>query len=194
MEDELNVKTMEFAKDVSAFTSYTFKPQLRTVGPKYGKLLGGIKQALGSIDGNKAMAELKETGLLTLDINGEKVELAEEDLLIDSAQTEGYVAVTDKNVTVVLDTKLTDELIEEGFVREIISKVQTMRKEADFEVTDHIVLYMEGNDKLKAIAEKNSEDIKKDVLAENIIFDSCDGYVKEWNINGEAVTMGVKKA
>ena len=194
VEDELNVKTMEFAKDVSAFTSYTFKPQLRTVGPKYGKLLGGIKQALGSIDGNKAMAELKETGLLTLDINGEKVELAEEDLLIDSAQTEGYVAVTDKNVTVVLDTKLTDELIEEGFVREIISKVQTMRKEADFEVTDHIVLYMEGNDKLKAIAEKNSEDIKKDVLAENIIFDSCDGYVKEWNINGEAVTMGVKKA
>ena len=194
VEDELNVKTMEFAKDVSAFTSYTFKPQLRTVGPKYGKLLGGIKQALGSIDGNKAMAELKETGLLTLDINGEKVELAEEDLLIDSAQTEGYVAVTDKNVTVVLDTKLTDELIEEGFVREIISKVQTMRKEADFEVTDHIVLYMEGNDKLKAIAEKNSDDIKKDVLAENIIFDSCDGYVKEWNINGEAVTMGVKKA
>ncbi len=194
VEDELNVKAMEFAEDVSAFTSYTFKPQLRTVGPKYGKLLGGIKQALSSIDGNKAMAELKETGLLTLEINGEKVELAEEDLLIDSAQTEGYVAVTDKNVTVVLDTQLTEELIEEGFVREIISKVQTMRKEADFEVTDHIVLYMEGNDKLKDIAEKNREAVKKDVLAEDVVFGSSDGYVKEWNINGETVTMGVKKA
>jgi len=193
VEDELNVKTMEFAKDVSAFTSYTFKPQLRTVGPKYGKLLGGIKQALGSIDGNKAMAELKETGLLTLDINGEKVELAEEDLLIDSAQTEGYVAVTDKNVTVVLDTKLTDELIEEGFVREIISKVQTMRKEAGFEVMDKIIVYAKDNDKIMDIMKANQDEIKREVLAENIILGEAEGYTKEWNINKEAVTLGVSK-
>ena len=194
VEEELNVKNMEFTQDVSAFTSYTFKPQLRTVGPKYGKLLGGIKQYLGSIDGNKAMAELKSEGHISFEVNGENVVLAEEDLLIDAAQTEGYVSVNDRNVTVVLDTNLTEELIEEGFVREIISKVQTMRKEADFEVTDHIIVFMEGNDKLKAIAEKNSEDVKKDVLAEDIVFGSTDGYIKEWNINGEAVTMGVKKA
>ena len=194
VEDELNVKKMSFARDVSAFTSYTFKPQLRTVGPKYGKLLGGIKQYLSNVDGNKAMAELKENGQLTFDVNGESVALLEEDLLIDSAQTEGYVSVTDKNVTVVLDTQLTEELIEEGFVREIISKVQTMRKEADFEVTDHIVLSMEGNDKLKAITEENADSVKKDVLAEAVVFGSTDGYVKEWNINGEKVTLGVKKA
>ena len=194
VEEELNVKRMEFTQDVSAFTSYTFKPQLRTVGPKYGKLLGGIKQYLGNVDGNKAMAELKSEGHISFEVNGENVVLAEEDLLIDAAQTEGYVSVNDRNVTVVLDTNLTEELIEEGFVREIISKVQTMRKEADFEVTDHIIVFMEGNDKLKAIAEKNSEDVKKDVLAEDIVFGSTDGYIKEWNINGEAVTMGVKKA
>jgi isoleucyl-tRNA synthetase len=194
VEEELNVKKMAFAQDVSAFTSYTFKPQLRTVGPKYGKLLGGIKQYLAEVDGYKAMSELKENGQISFDVNGETVVLLEEDLLIDSAQTEGYVSVSDKNVTVVLDTKLTDELIEEGFVREVISKVQTMRKEADFEVTDHIVLSMEGNDRLKSIIEKNAEDVKKDVLAEDIVFGNTDGYVKEWNINGETVTMGVKKA
>nr|WP_291234847.1 isoleucine--tRNA ligase [Frisingicoccus sp.] len=194
VEEELNVKRMEFTQDVSAFTSYTFKPQLRTVGPKYGKLLGGIKQYLGSVDGNKAMAELKSEGHISFEVNGENVVLAEEDLLIDAAQTEGYVSVNDRNVTIVLDTNLTEELIEEGFVREIISKIQTMRKEADFEVTDHIIVFMEGNDKLKAIAEKNAEDVKKDVLAEDIVFGSTDGYIKEWNINGEAVTMGVKKA
>jgi isoleucyl-tRNA synthetase len=194
VEEELNVKKMAFAQDVSAFTSYTFKPQLRTVGPKYGKLLGGIKQYLAEVDGNKAMSELKENGQISFDVNGETVVLLEEDLLIDSAQTEGYVSVSDKNVTVVLDTKLTDELIEEGFVREVISKVQTMRKEAAFEVTDHIVLSMEGNDRLKSIIEKNAEDVKKDVLAEDIVFGNTDGYVKEWNINGETVTMGVKKA
>ena len=139
------------------------------------------------------MAELKEKGQLTFDVNGQEVALLEEDLLIDSAQTEGYVSVTDRNVTVVLDTQLTEELIEEGFVREIISKIQTMRKEADFEVMDHIVLSMKGNDKLKAITEKNAESVKKDVLAEEVIFGSTDGYVKEWNINGETVTLGVKK-
>ena len=185
---------MEFAKDVSAFTSYTFKPQLRTVGPKYGKLLGGIKQYLGSVDGNAAMAQLKAEGHITFDVNGSEVVLTEEDLLIDAAQTEGYVSVTDKNVTVVLDTHLTDELIEEGFVREIISKIQTMRKEADFEVTDHIIIFMEGNEKLEDITMKNVDCVKADVLAEDVVFDSTDGYIKEWNINGETVTLGVKKA
>ena len=194
VEEELNVKEMEFAKDVSAFTSYTFKPQLRTVGPKYGKLLGGIKQYLGSVDGNAAMAQLKAEGHITFDVNGSEVVLTEEDLLIDAAQTEGYVSVTDKNVTVVLDTHLTDELIEEGFVREIISKIQTMRKEADFEVTDHIMIYMEGNEKLEDITKKNVDGVKADVLAEDVVFDSTDGYIKEWNINGETVTLGVKKA
>ena len=194
VEEELNVKAMEFAQDVSAFTSYTFKPQLRTVGPKYGKLLGGIKQYLGSVDGNAAMAQLKAEGHITFDVNGSEVVLAEEDLLIDAAQTEGYVSITDRNVTVVLDTNLTEELIEEGFVREIISKVQTMRKEADFEVTDHIVVYMDGNDKLKAITEKNVDGVKADVLAEEVVFGSTDGFVKEWSINGEDVTLGVKKA
>ena len=194
VEEELNVKAMEFAQDVSAFTSYTFKPQLRTVGPKYGKLLGGIKQYLGSVDGNAAMAELKAEGHITFDVNGSEVVLAEEDLLIDAAQTEGYVSITDRNVTVVLDTNLTEELIEEGFVREIISKIQTMRKEADFEVTDHIVVYMDGNDKLKAITEKNVDGVKADVLAEEVVFGSTDGFVKEWSINGEDVTLGVKKA
>ncbi|MEE1243983.1 MAG: DUF5915 domain-containing protein, partial [Frisingicoccus sp.] len=194
VEEELNVKEMEFAKDVSAFTSYTFKPQLRTVGPKYGKLLGGIKQYLGSVDGNAAMAQLKAEGHITFDVNGSEVVLTEEDLLIDAAQTEGYVSVTDKNVTVVLDTHLTDELIEEGFVREIISKIQTMRKEADFEVTDHIMIYMEGNEKLEDITKKNVDGVKADVLAEDVVFGSTDGYIKEWNINGETVTLGVKKA
>ena len=194
VEEELNVKSMEFAQDVSAFTSYTFKPQLRTVGPKYGKLLGGIKQYLGSVDGNAAMAQLKAEGHITFDVNGSEVVLTEEDLLIDAAQTEGYVSITDRNVTVVLDTNLTEELIEEGFVREIISKVQTMRKEADFEVTDHIVVYMDGNDKLRAIAEKNVEGVKADVLAEAVVFGSTDGFVKEWSINGEDVTLAVKKA
>ena len=177
VEEELNVKEMEFAKDVSAFTSYTFKPQLRTVGPKYGKLLGGIKQYLGSVDGNAAMAQLKAEGHITFDVNGSEVVLTEEDLLIDAAQTEGYVSVTDKNVTVVLDTHLTDELIEEGFVREIISKIQTMRKEADFEVTDHIIIYMEGNEKLEDITKKNVDGVKADVLAEDVVFDSTDGYI-----------------
>ena len=194
VEEELNVKSMEFAEDVSAFTSYTFKPQLRTVGPKYGKLLGGIKQYLTNVDGNAAMAELKAEGHITFDVNGSEVVLAEEDLLIDAAQMEGYVSITDKNVTVVLDTNLTEDLIEEGFVREIVSKIQTMRKEANFEVTDHIVVYMDGNDKLRVITEKNVEDVKSDVLAEDVVFGCTDGFVKDWSINGENVTLGVKKA
>ncbi|HIU03592.1 MAG TPA: isoleucine--tRNA ligase [Candidatus Onthocola gallistercoris] len=194
VEDELNVKEMIFTDDVSAFTSYSFKPQLRTVGPKYGKKLGAIRQMLAEVDGNKAMAEVRSTGRLMFSIDGEDVELLEEDLLIDAAQTEGFVSDTERNMTVVLDIRLTDELIEEGFVREVISKVQTMRKEADFEVTDHIVVYMKDNEKLEEIVKKNSEAIQKEVLAEEISFGAADGYVKDWTINGEKVTMGVKKA
>ena len=193
VEEELNVKTMEFTDDVRAFTSYTFKPQLRTVGPKYGKILGGIKAALDTLDGNAAMDELRETGVLKLDINGQAVELLEEDLLIDMAQMEGYVSENDNSVTVVLDTNLTEELLEEGFVREIISKVQTMRKEADFEVTDKIQVYYEGTEKANAIFAKYADEIAGEVLATSITKAAPSGYTKEWNINGEAVNMGVEK-
>ena len=138
IKDELNAKAVMFTDDVRDFTSYSFKPQMRTVGPKYGKLLNKIRQVLPTLDGNKAMDELRANGQLKLDIDGEEVVLLEEDLLIETAQTEGYVSEQDNNITVVLDTNLTDELIEEGFVRELISKIQTMRKEAGFEVTDRI--------------------------------------------------------
>ena len=191
--DELNVKTVDFTDDVSAFTSYSFKPQLRTVGPKYGKKLGQIKNYLSSVDGNKAMSELKANGQLTFDADGEQIVLLEEDLLIDAAQTEGYVSDTDREVTVVLDTNLTPELIEEGFVRELISKIQTMRKEADFEVMDHIKVSMSGNEKLEAIAKVNENILKAEVLAEAIFYDCAEGYTKEWHINGEQVTLGVEK-
>ena len=191
--DELNVKEVKFAKDVESFISYSFKPQLRTVGPKYGKLLGGIRQALSEIDGSKAMQELKSTGLLTLDINGNKVELSEEDLLIETAQTEGYVTETEGDISVVLDTNLTPELIEEGFVREIISKIQTMRKEAGFEVMDKICIYVKDNDKIVEIMKEHQDEIMKDVLAENVVTGETEGYVKEWNINKEKVTLGVTR-
>ena len=191
--DELNVKEVKFADDVESFISYSFKPQLRTVGPKYGKLLGGIKQALTDIDGTAAMKELRTNGVLKLDINGNDVELAEEDLLIETAQTEGYVTESDGETSVVLDTNLTPELIEEGFVREIISKIQTMRKEAGFEVMDKIKVYAHGNDKIQEVMKAHEEEIKSEVLADEMILGETDGYVKEWNINKEAVTMGVKK-
>ena len=191
--DELNVKKVDFTEDVSAFTSYSFKPQLRTVGPKYGKKLGQIKNYLTNVDGNAAMSELKANGQLTFEADGEQIILLEEDLLIDAAQTEGYVSDTDREVTVVLDTNLTPELIEEGFVRELISKIQTMRKEADFEVMDHIRVSMDGNEKLEAIARANEEVLKSEVLAEEIIYNGSVGYTKEWHINGEQVTMGVEK-
>ena len=191
--DELNVKKVDFTDDVSAFTSYSFKPQLRTVGPKYGKLLGKIRGALADIDGNKAMAELKSEGKLTFNFDGDIVELTEEDLLIDAAQTEGYVSDTQYDVTVVIDTNLTPELIEEGFVRELISKIQTMRKEADFQVTDHIVVSVMDNDKLTAIVKANEDQIKSEVLADEVVYDSENGYVKEWNINGEVVKLSVMK-
>ena len=191
--DELNVKTVNFTDDVREFTSYTFKPQLKTVGPKYGKLLGGIKAALSSLDGNAAMDELNEKGALHLDINGEAVELTKEDLLIDMAQMDGYVSEGDNEATVVLDTNLTQELIEEGFVREIISKIQTMRKEAGFEVMDKIKIYETGSEKVTEILKKFGDNIKSEVLAVDLILGSTQGYVKEWNINGENVVLGVEK-
>ena len=192
IEDELNVKSVEFKDDVSKFSSYTFKPQLKTVGPKYGKQLGGIKQYLASVDGNEAMATLKANGAITFDVDGVNVSLAEEDLLIDIAQMDGFVTDGDNNVTVVLDTTLTPELIEEGFVREVISKVQTMRKDADFNVTDKIKLCISGNDKIAQIVNDNAEAIKNVVLANEIVIGSLSGETKEWNINGEKVSFGVE--
>ena len=193
IEDELNVKSVAFTDDVRDFTSYTFKPQLKTVGPKYGKQLGNIRKALTEIDGNRAMDTLKAEGKLTFNFDGTEVVLTEEDLLIDMAQKEGYVSEADQNVTVVLDTNLTPELIDEGFVRELVSKIQTMRKEAGFEVTDHIAVYENGNEKLAELTKKFEIQIKKDVLADEIIIGQMDGYTKEWNINGETVTLGVVK-
>ena len=194
IEDELNVKKVDFTDDVRAFTTYSFKPQLKTVGPKYGKFLNGIRQHLSEVDGNTAMDELKEKGSLTFDVNGTNVVLSEEDLLIDMAQTEGFVSDGDNTITVVLDTKLTPELIEEGFVREIISKVQTMRKEADFQVTDKIVISCKGNEKIEELIRANADQIKSEVLAVDVKFDEANGYVKDWSINGENVTMGVERA
>ena len=193
IEDELNIKTVEFKDDVASFTSYSFKPQLKTVGPKYGKQLGGIREYLSNVDGNEAMAELKAHGAIKFQVNDTEVALAEEDLLIEVAQMDGFASEADNNVTVVLDTNLTPELIEEGFVREIISKIQTMRKEADFDVTDKINVYADNNDVIFKILENNTEDIKHDVLAEQIIIGEVQGFVKDWNINGEKVTMGVTK-
>ncbi len=191
--DELNVKNVKFTEDVRDFTSYNFKPQLKTVGPKYGKMLGGIKAALDSVDGNAAMDELNAEGSLKLDVNGQEITLFREDLLIETAQIEGYVSENDNGITVVLDTNLTPELLEEGFVREIISKVQTMRKEADFEVMDRIRVTYDGSDKAEAIFEKYAGEIAGEVLANEVVKAQPSGYVKEWKINGEAVTMGVEK-
>ena len=193
IEDELNIKKVVFTQDVRDFTTYTFKPQLKTVGPKYGKLLGGIRQHLAALDGNAAMDELNEKGVLHFEVNGEAVDLTKDDLLIDMAQMEGYVSEGDGDVTVVLDTNLTPELLEEGFVREIISKIQTMRKEAGFEVMDRIAVSYEGNDKIAGIFKKNAAIIKAEVLADEILEEQTVGYVKEWSINGEQVTLGVEK-
>ena len=193
IEEELNVKKVVFTDDVRAFTSYSFKPQLKTVGPKYGKQLGNIKNALAAVNGNEAMDTLNETGALTFTFDGTEVVLTKEDLLIDTAQTEGYVSEGDNTITVVLDTNLTPELLAEGFVRELISKIQTMRKEAGFEVMDHIVVYSKDNEKIAEILKAHEEEVKSEVLAENVILDKTSGYVKEWNINGENVTLGVEK-
>ena len=191
--DELNVKNVKFTEDVRDFTSYNFKPQLKTVGPKYGKMLGGIEAALDSVDGNAAMDEVNETGALKLDVNGQEITLFREDLLIETAQIEGYVSENDNGITVVLDTNLTPELLEEGFVREIISKVQTMRKEADFEVMDRIRVTYDGSEKAETIFAKYADEIAGEVLANEVAKAEPAGYVKEWKINGETVTMGVEK-
>ena len=175
------------------FTSYTFKPQLRTVGPKYGKLLGGIQKALASLDGNAAMDELNELGKLVFEIDGTSVELTRDDLLIDMSQKEGYVSQEDGRITVVLDTNLTEELIEEGFVYELISKIQTMRKEADFEVTDHIRLSFNGNEKLAELAKRNSQTISEKVLADELTCGTEFAISKQWdNVNGESVVISLE--
>ena len=193
IEDELNVKEVVFKDDIADFISYSFKPQMRTVGPKYGKLLNKIKTTLSELDGNKAMAELKSTGELKLDIDGQEIVLLEEDLLIDMAQMEGYVSESDHTITVVLDTNLTPELIEEGFVRELVSKIQTMRKEAGFEVMDKIRVYAKDNDKIVSIMKNHGDEIKSEVLAEEIVTGETKDYEKEWNINSEKVTMAVER-
>ena len=193
IEDELNVKQAVFTDDVRDFTSYSFKPQLRTVGPKYGKQLGGIKEHLAGLDGNAAMDELKAKGALVFDVNGTEVSLAEEDLLIEMSQKEGFVTEADNYVTVVLDTNLTPELVEEGFVAEVISKIQTMRKEADFEVMDRIRVAVIGNEKIAVVAGNNKEAISEKVLAEEILTDTELAISKEWNINGEKAVISIEK-
>ena len=191
--DELNVKSVEYKDDVRDFTSYTFKPQLKTLGPKYGKFLGEIRKQLTELDGNKAMDELNNAGFITLQVNGQDIRLEKADLLIEMTQMEGYVANSDKGITVVMDTNLTPELIEEGFVREIVSKIQTMRKDAGFEVMDRIKVYVSGNDRIADLMQRNAEQVKSVVLADDIIDSEAEGFVKEWNINGENVTLGVEK-
>ena len=193
IEDELNVKEVVFTDDVRDFTSYTFKPQLRTVGPKYGKQLGGIQKHLAALDGNAAMDELNADGALKFDVDGVAVELTKDDLLIDMAQKEGYVSQEDNRMTVVLDTNLTPELVEEGFVYEIISKIQTMRKEAGFEVMDKIQVYVKDNKVIEDIMKAHAEEIQAEVLAEKLLTDTAQGYVKSWNINSQEVTLGVEK-
>lgn len=191
--DELNVKQVQFTDDVSQFTSYTFKPQMRTVGPKYGKLLGKIRQMLPELDGNQAMKELKENGVLKLDVDGNEVLLTEEDLLIDAAQAEGYVSENNGEITVVIDTNLTPELIEEGFVRELISKIQTMRKEAGFEVMDKIRVSLTGNEKIAGVMQRSQKEILSETMAVEAEYGAAIGYSKEWSINGETATIGVEK-
>ena len=193
VEDELNIKTIEFTKDLSAFTSYSFKPQLRTVGPKYGKHLGAIRTYLSNVNGNAAMAELNEKGAITFEDAGETISLAKEDLLIESAKTPGYESAADYGITVVIDTKLTEELIEEGFVREIVSKIQTMRKDSGFEVMDHINIYVSDNDRVSAIAEKNKDSIKRETLGIELVIGKTPENAKEWDINGEKVMLAVEK-
>ena len=193
IEDELNVKAVEFKDDVEEFVSYSFKPQLKTVGPKYGKLLNKIREALTNLDGHKAMQELNTDGALNFDFDGEKVVLGREDLLIETAKNDNFVTEADNKVTVVLDIRLDDALLEEGFVRELISKIQTMRKEAGFEVVDHIVLSQSGNDRIAEIIKKNEAVIKNDTLADEIVYNNVEGYTKDWNLNGEHTSLGVSK-
>lgn len=194
IKDELNIKSVEYVDGASQFISYSFKPQLKTVGPKYGKLLGAIRQALMEIDGDEAKKQLDDEGALKLQIEGEAISLEADDLLIETVQREGFYAVSENAVTVVLDTSLTDELVEEGFVREIISKIQTMRKEADFNVLDRINVTYSENEIIENIINNNIDEISLDVLADSIVKDTPIGFIKEWDVNGEKVTFGVNKA
>jgi isoleucyl-tRNA synthetase len=191
--DELNVKEAEFTADVSKLTTYSFKPQLKTLGRRFGKNINAVREILASLDGQAAMAELNEKGNLTITVDGKEEALEKDDLLIEAAQMEGYISDSDHGITVVLDTNLTPELLEEGFVREVISKVQTMRKDAGFEVMDHIRVFMQDNDKVKEIVQKNEAQIKSEVMADEITYDKAAGFTKEWSINGEKVTLGVEK-
>lgn len=192
IKEELNIKTVDFTDQVDNFVSYSFKPQLKTVGPKYGKQLNDIRTALSLLDGNAAKAELDKNGEITLNLASGDVTLGTEDLLIEANQREGFFTVSDRGITVALDTTLTDELIEEGFVREIVSKIQTMRKEAGFNVTDHIKVTMCGSEKVIDIATRLAKSISVDTLADLIEIGDVDGYTKEWDINGEKLTIGVK--
>ena len=191
--DELNVHEVCVADDMSEYISYSFKPQLKTVGPKFGSKLGQIRAALPTLDGNAAKAELDATGKLTLHLDGGDVSLLTEDLLIEVTSKEGYVTATEGGVTVALCTTLTDELVEEGLTREFVSKIQTMRKEADFNVTDHITVTIEGTGAAVDAAKKHEASVAGDVLADRVVFGKADGYVKQWDINGEPVTIGVKR-
>ncbi|MBR5931057.1 MAG: class I tRNA ligase family protein, partial [Lachnospiraceae bacterium] len=191
--DELNIKHVEMKDDVRAFSSYSFKPQLKTVGPKFGKQVGEIRNALANVDGNDAMDEVNATGSLKLNLPSGEVSLLKEDLLIETAQVEGYESLSDFGITVVLDLHLTDDLIEEGFIRELVSKIQTMRKEADFEVMDMITIYISDNARVEDIVNRRKDMMLTDVMATDIVTGSMDGISKEWDINGEKVTIGIRK-
>ena len=193
IEDELNIKNVKFVSDMSEFSSYSFKPQLKTVGPKYGKFLGSIRTLLSEVDGNKAKKELDETGAIKFDVDGNEIVLTEEDLLIDIKQKEGYYSLSDKYTTVAIDTTLTAELIEEGFVNEVISKLQTMRKDSDFDVTDHIKVYVNNNDKIAEVVKNNEAEIAKIVLGDEFVYAQDGANAKSWDINGEKVNLSVEK-
>jgi len=193
IKEELNVKGVSFKESVDELVSYSFKPNLKTVGPKYGKLLNGIRTALSECDGSAMKSMLDSEGKITLSINGETAELVAEDLLIETKQKEGFFTLSDNGYTVTLNTSLTEELIEEGYVREIVSKLQTMRKEAGFDVTDHIKVTLFGNELLKSLFIKNADSVCADVLCDSYGFDVCSGYEKQWDINGEKVTLSVEK-
>ena len=193
MKEELNVKEAVLTDDISDLTTYNFKPQFKTLGRRFGKNINLVKEILASLDGQKAMAELNEKGTLSITVDGTEEALAQDDLLIEAAQMEGYISDSDHGITVVLDTNLTPELLEEGFVREVISKIQTMRKDAGFEVMNHIRVSMQDNDTVKANVQKNETEIKSEVLADEVSYDSAKGFTKQWNINGEEVLLGVEK-
>ena len=193
IKEELNVKEAVLKDDVSSLTTYSFKPQLKTLGRRFGKNINVVKEILAGLDGQKAMEEINTKGTLTITVDGKEELLEKDDLLIEAAQIEGYISGTDHGITVVLDTNLTPGLIEEGFVREVISKVQTMRKDAGFEVMNHIRLSVKDNDKIIEIIKNNEDIVKSEVLANEAVYGTAEGFTKEWNINGEKVVLGVEK-